>query len=776
MSTGSEGAGGAGRSSRDRADDRIAGMAAVVALGMIAQQIASKAVRDTLFLGSYDAEELPQAMLLSAALALVGVMGISPILRAKGPARVVPALFAVSAVLYVIEASLVGQAPGLAAYVLYLHVGVFGSMVVSGFWSVVNERFDPHSAKRRIARIASGATLGGVIGGLLAERITTLFGTSAALPALAVLTAICGVGVAVLGRGSSGPVGRKEETVSGVGALRGSPYLRRIAGVVVLLAVVSALVDFALKAQADVELQSQQELATFFSVYYTGLALATFLVQSFASKAALERLGIGGSLMLLPVMVLAASALGTIVARLWSVVALRGVAAVLESSVHRSAYELLYTPVAPREKRPSKILIDVAGNRLGDAIGSVLVLGLLAVVGGAAEAVTSSVVAGGLVAAAALVVIARLQRGYVEQLASSLRRGDIELGEDVVADATTRKTLAETTVALNREKLLAEIEALRQKQLEAAETGDADAPAPSVPPPSTGDALRDRVLALRSGEPDQVRRALAQPVDDALMPEVLPLLEGELRRPAERALRRAAARHLGQLIDALLDDRRPLEVRARLADVVASVAKPRAVDGLFLALEDPRFEVRYRAARALAGIVARHPNLRPSQERVYAAATREVEVGRRVWESQRLLSLGDETARETDELAAVLRERKDRSLEHVFTILGLALDRNTLRLALAALMDDATEMRGTALEYLENVLPERIRRGLWPYVGGGTPGRREKRPKEQIVDELLRSMDSIRVSRDAILAAASAASVPPSSAPEPDADDVTGGD
>ena len=734
-----------------RADDRLAFMAALVALAMIAQQIASKAVRDTLFLAAYDAREIPRAMLASAGLALLGVLGLSGLLRARGPARVVPALFAVSAGLYGVEALLVRQAPGLAAYVLYLHVGVFGAMVVSGFWSVVNERFDPHSAKRQVARIASGATLGGVFGGLLAERVTSLFGASAALPVLGVLTALAGVGVAALGRGAPrGEATQAGARVSGLGALRGSAYLQRIAGAVVLLAVVGAFADFALKAQADQELSSERELAAFFGAYYTGLSILTFLVQSFASRVALTRLGIGGALTLLPIAVLATSALGTLVARLWSVVALRGAAAVLESSVHRSAYELLYTPVAPEKKRPAKLLIDVAGNRLGDALGSLLVIALLALAG--SEVVNASVLAAGVAAAAALVVIARLQRGYVEQLADSLRRGDIELPDDVDADATTRRTLAETTMALNRERLLAEIEALRQRQAGEGDVRSGEAPEPMAPLRPVV-SREERARELASGDAERTRRALVLPLDDRLLPDVVPLLAGASRRPAERALRRAAPKHLGQLVDALLDADRPVEVRARLADVVGSVATQRAIDGLFLALEQPRFEVRYRAARALASIVGRRPALAPPRARVFAAATREVEVGKKVWESQRLLTLGEDTTHEEDDLALVLAERRDRSLEHVFTLLGLTLDRKTLRLALGALMDEAPDMRGTALEYLENVLPDRIRRGLWPYVGGGG-GERPKRPREQIVDELLRSMDSIRVSREEVLAAA----------------------
>ena len=66
--------------------------------------------------------------------------------------------FVVSAALYAAEWALAGRAPKAAAVVLYLHVLSLGALVSSGFWSVINERFDPYEAKRVIGRIGGGAS------------------------------------------------------------------------------------------------------------------------------------------------------------------------------------------------------------------------------------------------------------------------------------------------------------------------------------------------------------------------------------------------------------------------------------------------------------------------------------------------------------------------------------------------------------------------------------------------------------------------------------------
>src|SRR5262249_39917867 len=82
-----------------------------------------------------------------------------------------------------------------------------------------------------------------------------------------------------------------------------------------------------------------------------------------------------------------------------------------------------------------------------------------------------------------------------------------------------------------------------------------------------------------------------------------------------------------------------------------------------------------------------------------------------------------------DELAAAIDDRADADadaplhrghagLQHVFTVLGLALPAEPLRIALHAVQTDDPELRGTALEYLESILPPDVRAQLWPLLDG----------------------------------------------------------
>jgi hypothetical protein len=137
----------------------------------------------------------------------------------------------------------------------------------------------------------------------------------------------------------------------------------------------------------------------------------------------------------------------------------------------------------------------------------------------------------------------------------------------------------------------------------------------------------------------------------------------------------------------------------------------------------------------------RMPGVRVKEEQVMNAIHRELTVERGVWEGRRLLDADDELWSPME--ADIVRDRANRSLEHVFTLLSLVRPAAPLRLAYRALLTDDPYLRGTALEYLESVLPESIRVPLWPFLEQTDRPRRQPRPSGEVVQELLASKESI---------------------------------
>ena len=74
-----------------------------------------------------------------------------------------------------------------------------------------------------------------------------------------------------------------------------------------------------------------------------------------------------------------------------------------------------------------------------------------------------------------------------------------------------------------------------------------------------------------------------------------------------------------------------------------------------------------------------------------------------------------------------LKDRAGQSLAHVFTLLSLVLPTAPLQIAYRGLHTDDPGLRGTALEYLEGVLPPDIRERLWPFLSD-RPRKTERHP------------------------------------------------
>jgi hypothetical protein len=217
--------------------------------------------------------------------------------------------------------------------------------------------------------------------------------------------------------------------------------------------------------------------------------------------------------------------------------------------------------------------------------------------------------------------------------------------------------------------------------------------------------------ALRSGDSARARAALlAEPqLDTSLVPQAIQLLGvDEVGKQAAEALIRIAEKHVGQLVDTLLDADGNLTVRCGIPAILATCPHPRAVEGLSHGLMDHQFEVRSRCAQALVILLDRDSNLRLDRELVFEAVRWEARLGRQTWETFDASS----PRRPPGHLADFLHTRAVRSRDHVFTMLSLVLPRAPLMNALGGLRRGNPSHRGTALEYLDEVLPPTVREAL----------------------------------------------------------------
>jgi len=743
--------------SEHKQSDAAVMAAMLVAAAMIANHVGGLATRDALFFSNFDITALPVMLIGASLFSIATVVFFSRAMPRLSPQRLVPWGFGISGVLLLAEWGMISVSPRVAAVAFYLHLAVVGAFLISGFWSVINERFDPRTAKKRISRIAGAATVGGLAGGIVAERVAVLLSVSTMLPLLALMHFFCAWRLGVLrplpGSGSP-PADRhpvSDVKASGFRIVAQEPYLRSLAVLVLLGTLSAALIDYVFKSHAVATYQQGEELLRFFAIFYMVIGLLTFVLQTSLGRVSLEKLGLAKTVATLPAAVIV-GVLGVFFAPgLASASVARASEAVLRSSLFRSGYELFYTPISLRDKRATKSLIDVGFQRLGDALGGGTVRLLLFL--GPQLAQSAMLISAALIAGVGLVVARNLHQGYIGALEKSLLNRGVELDLSEIEDKTTRQTMVQTMVSLDLRALgLQGVQSVSSE--DPADPGKEVLEGASEASSASLDPLVQQIVHLRSGKPQQVRATLAEAdLEPPLVPHVVPLLAwDEVCREAIAALRKVAPRITGQLVDVLADPQQDFAIRRRIPRILSSSSSQRAVAGLWAGLKDTRFEVRFQSGRALAHILDNDPEIKLEKEKVFSAVLREVAVGRRVWESHRLL---DQLEDEEDLAPLVddfLRQRSSRSLEHVFTILSLALPKEPLKIAFRGLHTDNRDLKGTALEYLETILPEAIRKSLWPFLEDDRKASMEKsQSREEILAELMHSNQSIELNLAEIL-------------------------
>ena len=706
----------------------------VCAGAITAQFVGGKTTRDTLFLASLGFTAIPNMVIATSGVSILLVTANSKWAARISPARLVPALFAGSALLFMFEWLLASTAPRIVAVAVYLHISALGPVLGSGFWLIASERFDPRTAKRRFGEIAGAGTAGGVVGAGLAYVISA----SAMLPVLAGLHIISAWLVMRLAlpagpKSRLAPFSRSREARprSGWRILADTPYLRNLAAMVLLSTMGAALLDYLFKAQALGTFGRGDGLRRFFAIYYAAVSVVTFIVQISSSRFMLQRFGLALTTST-PSIALICGSLGALVSSGFGVMTgARGAESVSRGSLFRAGYELFYTPIPAAEKRPAKAIIDVAVDRMGDAVGGGLVKTVLFLTPVVLFQNRAILMIALVLAGAAMWAASRLKRGYIQTLQNDLINRAAEIDFADVEDGTTRtlmmQTLGPMAIDVNQYRPVAP-----------------KSPAPPTRAQSTDPVLQD-IMALRSHDHDRVASILRREEGMAplLVPHVIPLLAWDPVAPdAVFALRKVAEERIGELVDALIDPNQEFAVRRRLARVFSVCVSQRAVDGVVYGLDDLRFEVRYQCGRSLAAIVDKNPLVRIDADHIFAVVLREAGVGRPVWESRRLLDEWEvgETASSVD---LFVRDRANQSLSHLFTLLSLVLPREPLQIAFRGLATDDQNLRGTALEYLEGVLPASIRERIWPYLEDRRPASRRSRPRPEVLEDLLRSNQSI---------------------------------
>ncbi|MEJ2146781.1 MAG: Npt1/Npt2 family nucleotide transporter [Acidobacteriota bacterium] len=277
-------------------------------------------------------------------------------------------------------------APETAAWsfpAFYLWGAIFTVLVPTQGWIFSYYLFTPRVARKVFILLGAGGILGGLCGGYYTYLTADLFGFKGLLlqtgGLLFILEAVLG-GLFWLNRGHSGDRVSRESVdrhhrSAPMRSARRSPLLIRLAALVLLTGICTTLIDLQYKWALVFEYPgSVDHISRFFGGLLGTTYLISALIQLFGAGWVLRKFGLGTALMLLPAALLATSLGVVAAAAFWSIVAARGTAGSLRTSIEQTAVELLYVPISERHRVSVKNFMELVVFRLGDGLGAAFFL------------------------------------------------------------------------------------------------------------------------------------------------------------------------------------------------------------------------------------------------------------------------------------------------------------------------------------------------------------------------------------------------------------------
>jgi AAA family ATP:ADP antiporter len=313
----------------------------------------------------------------------------------------------------------------------FVWVSVFNLFVVSVFWSFMADIYTREQGRRMFGFIASGGSIGALVGGLVTSTLVTRIGFQNLIPiAAAVLLAA----VFCISRLKSWVHQEHEDeidaTVESATPLGGTP----LAGLthlfssnyflgIALMSVVASLLGTALymfRAELiETAILSPDARTQFFSNMNVAQNALALVAQMFLVKQVVTRFGIGRSLFLFPLASIIGFAVLALEPTLMAVAVLDVVRRGLGFGFAKPSTDMLYSVVTPEEKYKTKNAIETAVYRGGDVVGTWSIK-LLSVLGMGMAAISIVMLPFALVSA---VVALWLGREYKRRAKNLAQRG-----------------------------------------------------------------------------------------------------------------------------------------------------------------------------------------------------------------------------------------------------------------------------------------------------------------------------------------------------------------
>ena len=277
---------------------------------------------------------------------------------------------------------------GWIAVALYVFGLILSILLVSQFWTLANDVYDPRQAKRLFGFIGGGVSLGSAMGAAITAFFVESIGARNMLLVAAVVMVAClGIVMFVLKRERSAGTRDASSTgeEAGVGGgeaialLRSSRHLQVISLVIAFGAVGAAIIEqqFNMAAAEAKGATNSEAIAAFLAQITIYLSLIGFVIQVGLTSRIHRVLGIGFALMILPVSLGTTAMVMLFNRALWAPSLARMLDTSLRYTVDKTSREVLFLPLPAELKYRAKPFVDVTMDRLAKGLGALLILVLI---------------------------------------------------------------------------------------------------------------------------------------------------------------------------------------------------------------------------------------------------------------------------------------------------------------------------------------------------------------------------------------------------------------